>query len=87
MIEIAREAYGCARRFDAGPIFVGTATRLSPEAAVPVVDFVSQSECLGGAGNVAVNLRRSGACRDIWSDWYGRGWEGFAEMFAERKDY
>lgn len=31
----------------------GTATRLSPEAAVPVVDFVSQSECLGGAGNVA----------------------------------
>ncbi|HYL61014.1 MAG TPA: bifunctional ADP-heptose synthase, partial [Candidatus Methylomirabilis sp.] len=34
----------------------GTATRLSPEAAVPVVDFVSQSECLGGAGNVAANL-------------------------------
>src|SRR5574337_906413 len=28
----------------------GTATRLSPEAAVPVVDFVEQSECLGGAG-------------------------------------
>ncbi len=34
----------------------GTANRLSPEAAVPVVDFVSQSECLGGAGNVAANL-------------------------------
>src|SRR5712664_3738589 len=34
----------------------GTATRLSPEAAVPVVDFVEQSECLGGAGNVAANL-------------------------------
>src|SRR5438105_2616251 len=31
----------------------GTASRLSPEAAVPVVDFVEQSECLGGAGNVA----------------------------------
>src|SRR5450432_4726928 len=34
----------------------GTATRLSPEAAVPVVDFVAQSECLGGAGNVAANI-------------------------------
>src|SRR5438445_332910 len=34
----------------------GTATRLSPEAAVPVVDFVEQSECLGGAGNVAANI-------------------------------
>jgi rfaE bifunctional protein kinase chain/domain len=39
----------------------GTATRLSPEAAVPVVDFVSQSECLGGAGNVAANLATLGA--------------------------
>jgi rfaE bifunctional protein kinase chain/domain len=39
----------------------GTATRLSPEAAVPVVDFVSQSECLGGAGNVAANLVALGA--------------------------
>jgi len=39
----------------------GEATRLSPEAAVPVVDFVSQSECLGGAGNVAANLAVLGA--------------------------
>jgi rfaE bifunctional protein kinase chain/domain len=39
----------------------GTATRLSPEAAVPVVDFAEQSECLGGAGNVAVNLAALGA--------------------------
>lgn len=39
----------------------GTASRLSPEAAVPVVDFVSQSECLGGAGNVAANLATLGA--------------------------
>ncbi len=38
----------------------GTATRLSPEAAVPVVDFVEQSECLGGAGNVAANLATLG---------------------------
>lgn len=39
----------------------GTASRLSPEAAVPVVDFVEQSECLGGAGNVAANLATLGA--------------------------
>ncbi len=39
----------------------GNASRLSPEAAVPVVDFVSQSECLGGAGNVAANLTALGA--------------------------
>ncbi len=40
---------------------MGTATRLSPEAAVPVVDFVEESDCLGGAGNVAANLVALGA--------------------------
>jgi rfaE bifunctional protein kinase chain/domain len=44
----------------------GTASRLSPEAAVPVVDFVSQSDCLGGAGNVAANLRGLGARVDVF---------------------
>lgn len=39
----------------------GTANRISPEAAVPVVDFMKQSECLGGAGNVAANLAALGA--------------------------
>src|SRR5260221_1643696 len=39
----------------------GTASRLSPEAAVPVVDFVEQSECLGGAGNGAANIAALGA--------------------------
>jgi rfaE bifunctional protein kinase chain/domain len=39
----------------------GTATRLSPEAAVPVVNFESQNEFLGGAGNVAANLASLGA--------------------------
>src|ERR1700677_1493212 len=39
----------------------GTAARLSPEAAVPVVDFTKQSGCLGGAGNVAANLVALGA--------------------------
>lgn len=39
----------------------GNANRLSPEAAVPVVDFVSQSDCIGGAANVAANLAVLGA--------------------------
>jgi len=39
----------------------GSANRLSPEAAVPVVDFVSETSCLGGAGNVAANLAALGA--------------------------
>ena len=39
----------------------GTATRLSPESPVPVVDYAAQSECLGGAGNVAANLTALGA--------------------------
>jgi len=39
----------------------GQATRLSPEAAVPVVDFVEESHSPGGAGNVAANLAALGA--------------------------
>ncbi len=39
----------------------GSATRLSPEAPVPVVDFVNESQVLGGAGNVATNLAALGA--------------------------
>ncbi|HEY4907704.1 MAG TPA: PfkB family carbohydrate kinase [Candidatus Acidoferrum sp.] len=44
----------------------GTASRLSPEAAVPVVDFVEQSQCLGGAGNVAANLAALGASVEMF---------------------
>jgi D-beta-D-heptose 7-phosphate kinase/D-beta-D-heptose 1-phosphate adenosyltransferase len=39
----------------------GTAERISPEAAVPVVNFLKESDCLGGAGNVAANLAALGA--------------------------
>jgi D-beta-D-heptose 7-phosphate kinase/D-beta-D-heptose 1-phosphate adenosyltransferase len=39
----------------------GTATRLSPEAAVPIVELTKQTECLGGAGNVAANLTALGS--------------------------
>ncbi len=44
----------------------GTASRLSPEAAVPVVDFVEQSECLGGSGNVAANIATLGARVEVF---------------------
>src|SRR3977135_71710 len=44
----------------------GTASRLSPEAAVPVVGCVEQSDCLGGAGNVAANIAALGARVEIF---------------------
>ena len=40
---------------------VGSASRLSPEAAVPVVDFEKQEDFPGGAANVAANLAAFGA--------------------------
>jgi len=39
----------------------GTTSRISPEAPVPIVDYEGESECLGGAGNVAANLAALGA--------------------------
>src|SRR5215472_187081 len=39
----------------------GSASRLSPEAPVPVVDFKNESQVLGGAANVAMNLAALGA--------------------------
>jgi D-beta-D-heptose 7-phosphate kinase/D-beta-D-heptose 1-phosphate adenosyltransferase len=44
----------------------GNASRLSPEAAVPVVDFVEQSESLGGAANVAANIAALGARVEVF---------------------
>src|ERR1700761_4084220 len=39
----------------------GSATRLSPEAPVPIVNVKSESTTLGGAGNVVQNLVALGA--------------------------
>ncbi|MBE0643156.1 MAG: D-glycero-beta-D-manno-heptose-7-phosphate kinase [Bacteroidetes bacterium] len=39
----------------------GSVTRISPEAPVPVVDVISESNHLGGASNVALNIRSLGA--------------------------
>ncbi|MGB7727298.1 MAG: PfkB family carbohydrate kinase [Candidatus Acidiferrum sp.] len=50
----------------------GDAHRLSPEAAVPVVDFESQKDLLGGAGNVAANLAALSAQVDLFGVVGGR---------------
>lgn len=39
----------------------GKVSRISPEAPVPVVDVTRETQALGGAGNVAVNLSSLGA--------------------------
>jgi rfaE bifunctional protein kinase chain/domain len=52
---------GVAGDFMLDRYVMGAATRLSPEAPVPVVDFQSESQVLGGAGNVAANLAALGA--------------------------
>jgi rfaE bifunctional protein kinase chain/domain len=44
----------------------GNANRLSPEAPVPVVDYVSEQDCPGGAANVAVNIAALGAKLEIF---------------------
>ena len=51
---------------------LGTAARLSPEAPVPVVDFLEQASCLGGAGNVAANLSALGAGVQVFGVLGGR---------------
>ncbi|MBI3404695.1 MAG: hypothetical protein HY046_04490 [Acidobacteria bacterium] len=44
----------------------GTATRLSPESVVPVVDLTDEIPCPGGAGNVGANLAALGAAVSVF---------------------
>ncbi len=62
----------------------GTANRISPEAAVPVVDFMKQSECLGGAGNVAANLAVLGSRVEVFG-FIGKDEAGGAVRAAMRE--
>ena len=39
----------------------GTCSRIAPEATVPVIDITEKQYCLGGAANVASNLKALGA--------------------------
>ena len=49
----------------------GDATRISPEAPVPVVEISRDTYTAGGAGNVAANLRTMGARAEVWG-WIGK---------------
>src|SRR5829696_2757148 len=44
---------------------VGTVTRISPEAPVPIVRFENEEFRLGGAGNVANNIRALGGRAEL----------------------
>src|SRR6185369_13934878 len=64
----------------------GDATRISPEAPVPVIDIARESWTAGGAGNVALNIAALGArcsvAGYIGDDDAGRK---LASALAERK--
>ena len=50
----------------------GKVARISPEAPVPVVEVTGQSFHLGGAGNVASNVRSLGARGPSSREWWAR---------------
>jgi rfaE bifunctional protein kinase chain/domain len=62
----------------------GDASRISPEAPVPVVDVSRESRVAGGAANVALNLRSLGAESEVCG-WVGRDAAGMelAELLGE----
>lgn len=45
----------------------GEVRRISPEAPIPVVNVRSKQSCLGGAANVALNVKALGATVDLFS--------------------
>ena len=45
----------------------GEVKRISPEAPIPVVNVTEKSNCLGGAANVALNVKALGATVDLYS--------------------
>jgi D-beta-D-heptose 7-phosphate kinase/D-beta-D-heptose 1-phosphate adenosyltransferase len=47
----------------------GSVSRISPEAPVPVVEIRKETTCLGGAANVAANIKSLGQHRfrsELW---------------------
>lgn len=66
--------------------FWGKVTRVSPEAPVPVVDIKSESYHLGGAANVASNLKSLGLetylCGLVGDDEYGHKFVDLANLIG-----
>jgi rfaE bifunctional protein kinase chain/domain len=64
----------------------GRVSRISPEAPVPIVNLTSSEDRLGGAANVALNLRSLGAepilCSMVGSD---AGGDSFVNLLEKRK--
>ena len=54
----------------------GKVNRISPEAPVPVVAVTKKENRLGGAANVALNIKAMGAtpiiCSVVGNDFYGK---------------
>jgi rfaE bifunctional protein kinase chain/domain len=65
---------------------IGNVTRISPEAPVPVVNIKTRYACLGGAANVALNVKSLGAtpvlCSVIGHD---RKSDEFLELLKQNK--
>lgn len=64
---MARGRFAVIGDFMLDSYIYGIHERMSPEAPVPVVDVELREERLGGAGNVAVNLRGLGADVEVFS--------------------
>ena len=64
----------------------GTINRISPEAPVPVLNFAKEENRLGGAANVALNLKALGANVHLLST---IGKDNNGELFIEllKKNY
>ncbi|HOQ50092.1 MAG TPA: PfkB family carbohydrate kinase, partial [Candidatus Kapabacteria bacterium] len=60
--------------------FWGSVSRVSPEAPVPVVDLESETFHLGGAANVAANLKSLGARPYLFGV---LGCDKFADIFID----
>ncbi|MEI6816904.1 MAG: bifunctional ADP-heptose synthase [Bacteroidota bacterium] len=89
-IEAVFEAYNHLKVLIIGDVMVdsyisGLVERISPEAPVPVVFVTSKEDRLGGAANVALNIRAMGAtpilCTVIGQDFKG---EKFLELMKEK---
>ena len=83
--------FGDARILVVGDVMLdryvfGEATRLSPEAPVPIVKVSEEKDVLGGAANVAANIAALGGkaylCGVIGKDAYGMSIEDIAERMG-----
>ena len=54
---------------------IGEVSRISPEAPVPVLAVTEERSVVGGAANVALNLRSLGAAVEVIG-WFGKDERG-----------